>query len=341
MAAQTICKNCMNTNTSEETMSILICGGAGYIGAHCAHELKKAGYDCIVYDNLSEGHASAVSDFKFIKGDLRDSVKLDAVFEEHPIAGVIHFAARSLVGESMKSPIDYYENNVTGTISLLKSMQKANVKNIVFSSTCAVYGLTKQIPITEEVPVNPINPYGETKLAAEQFLKWCDVAYGIKSVCLRYFNAAGAMPDGSLGEAHSLETHLIPLVFMAALDPNRTLQVYGSDYPTKDGSCVRDYIHVLDLADAHIKALQYLLAGGESQTFNLGSETGVSVLEIIEKAQEISQKKITYKITGRRPGDPATLIASSEKARRVLGWRPVRSDIETILQDAWKWHNRQ
>ncbi|MDR1068982.1 MAG: UDP-glucose 4-epimerase GalE, partial [Clostridiales Family XIII bacterium] len=240
--------------------------------------------------------------------------------------------------ESAKHPLDYYRNNVAGTINLRRAMQRHVVKRIVFSSTCAVYGEPAGMPVTEEMPVAPVNPYGETKLAVERLLARCDDAYGMKSVCLRYFNAAGAMPDGSMGEDHALETHLIPLTFKTALGQRARLTVYGDDYPTKDGSCVRDYVHVLDLADAHVKALRYLLGGGESRTLNLGSQAGASVLEVIRAAERIAGTEIPYEMAGRRPGDPAILVASAEKARAVLGWRPARDALETILKDAWRWH---
>jgi UDP-glucose 4-epimerase len=319
-------------------MAVLICGGAGYIGSHCALKLKKEGFDCLIFDNLSEGHRVAVGAFPLIVGDLLDETALEDVFASHEIEGVVHFAAFALVGESVKHPLDYYRNNVSGTIHLLRAMQRHGVKHIVFSSTCAVYGQPAGMPITEEMPLAPVNPYGETKLAVERLLARCDDAHGMKSVCLRYFNAAGAMPDGSMGEDHALETHLIPLIFKTALGQRTRLTVYGDDYPTKDGSCVRDYIHVLDLADAHAKALRYLLGGGESRMLNLGSQAGASVLEVIRVAERIAGVEIPYEIAGRRPGAPAILVASAEKARAVLGWRPARSALETILKDAWRWH---
>ena len=320
-------------------MSILVCGGAGYIGSHCVRELKKAGYDCIVYDNLSEGHPAAVTGFKLIEGDIRDGAKLDEVFADNKIEGVIHFAAFALVGESTKDPVAYYENNVSGTVNLLKVMKKAQVNKIVFSSTCAVYGETEEVPITEKTPTAPCNPYGQTKRDVEQLLSWCDKAYGIKSVCLRYFNAAGATPDGDIGEDHTIETHLIPLIFQAALCKNKKLAVYGNDYATFDGSCVRDYIHVLDLADAHVKAMRYLIDGNDNRIFNLGSGTGSSVFEVIKVAQEITGCEIPYLIGRRRQGDPAVLVASAKEANRVLGWHAERSDLENVLKDAWRWHS--
>ncbi|MDR2296173.1 MAG: UDP-glucose 4-epimerase GalE [Clostridiales Family XIII bacterium] len=320
-------------------MSILICGGAGYIGSHCAHELKKAGFDCLIYDNLSEGHRAAVGGIPLIVGDLSDEGALEGVFSSHEIEGVLHLAAFALAGESVRRPLDYWQNNVSGTINLLRAMERRGVKHIVFSSTCAVYGEPARVPITEDEPAAPCNPYGETKLAVERLLAHCDAAYGTKSVCLRYFNAAGAMPDGSLGEDHALETHLIPLAFKTALGRREKLLVYGDDYPTKDGSCVRDYIHVLDLAEAHVRALRYLLGGGESLRLNLGSQAGASVFAVIRAAERIAGAKIPYEIARRRPGDPATAVASAEKARSVLGWEAKRGDLDTILADAWRWHS--
>jgi UDP-glucose 4-epimerase len=320
-------------------MTILVCGGAGYIGSHCVRELKKAGFDCVVFDNLSEGHRAAVADFPLVEGDLLDRAALECVFAEHKIDGVVHFAALALVGESMKHPLEYYRNNVSGTVNLLLSMQKAGVRNIVFSSTCAVYGQTENTPITEDMPTDPCNPYGESKLAVEKLLTRCDAAHGIKSVCLRYFNAAGAVPDGSIGEDHRLETHLIPLICRAALRPGEKLRVFGGDYPTPDGSCIRDYIHVLDLADAHVKALRYLIDGGKSETVNLGSQTGVSVFGMLGAAGEITGADIPYEVAARRPGDPSALVASAGKAENLLGWTPQRSDIRKILADAWNWHS--
>jgi UDP-glucose 4-epimerase len=319
-------------------MQVLVCGGAGYIGSHCLRKLKEAGFDCIVYDNLSAGHSEAVRGFELIEGDLLDAAKLDWVFADRRIDGVIHFAAYALVGESMKRPLDYFENNVAGSISLLKAMVKARIRHIVFSSTCAVYGEAAEIPITEDAPLNPCNPYGQTKHAVEQILSWCGGAHGVKSVCLRYFNAAGAMPDGGIGEDHALETHLIQLIFRTALNPEHKLTVFGGDYPTEDGSCVRDYVHVLDLADAHVLALRHLLDGGDGGVFNLGTGTGVSVLEMIRAARRLTGTEIPYETAGRRPGDPPILTASAQKAEKELGWRPKRG-ISEILADAWRWHS--
>ena len=318
--------------------NILIPGGAGYIGSHCIRELRKADYNCIVYDNFSEGHRKAVQGFEVIEGDLADTAKLIGTIQNYNISGVIHFAAFALVGVSMREPLAYYRNNITGTVSLLEAMRQTGVKMLVFSSTCTTYGENVSVPITEETLQAPCNPYGESKLAVEWLLKRADTAYGIKSTSLRYFNAAGAEPGGSIGEDHLLETHLIPLVLREALRNEGKFQVCGTDYPTPDGTCIRDYIHVLDLADAHVKALKYLEAGGETVQMNLGTGTGSSVLEIIQAAREVTGIDVKYQVSARRPGDPPELVASAEKAKKTLGWTPRRSDIKTIIADAWNWH---
>ncbi len=318
--------------------NILICGGAGYIGSHCARVLRDEGYNCIIYDNLSEGHPKAIEGFELVVGELVDTALLIETMKKYNISSVLHFAAFALVGVSMRNPIEYYQNNVGGTASLLEAMKETNVKNIVFSSTCATYGENVPDLISENTPQNPCNPYGESKLAAEKLIRSCDGAYGIKSVALRYFNAAGAMEDGSIGEDHKLETHLIPLVLREALNPKNQLKVFGSDYNTKDGSCVRDYIHVLDLADAHLKALQYLENGGETDYFNLGTGCGSSVLEVINVAREITETDIKYTMVERRSGDPASLVALADKAKNILKWTPKNSDLRKIIKDAWSWH---
>jgi len=316
--------------------TILIPGGAGYIGSHTVRALVDAGFDCVIYDNLSEGHREAVKGFELIEGDLLDYEKLVQVFKNRKIDGVVHFAAFALVGVSMREPLAYYHNNVTGTQNLLTAMFNAGVKNIVFSSTCATYGDVKTTPINESFLTEPCNPYGETKLAVEKMLKWCDVAYGIKYVCPRYFNAAGAMPDGSIGEDHKLETHLIPLVYRAILK-NETVSVFGNDYPTRDGSCIRDYIHVCDLADAHVRALKYLFSGGGSMSVNLGTEYGASVFEIIKIAELASGKNVNYNIAPKREGDPPILVADALLAKEKLGWSAVLG-LKDIMTDAWQWH---
>ena len=335
---------------------LLICGGAGYIGSHCVRVLRGAGYECVIYDNLSEGHREAVEGVALVEGELADTARLCETIKRFEIDSVMHFAAFALVGVSMREPISYYKNNIGGTISLLEAMRETNVNRIVFSSTCATYGENVPVPITETVPQEPCNPYGESKLAVENLLRRCDGAYGIKSVSLRYFNAAGAMPDGSIGEDHRIETHLIPLVLREAASQwsvvsgqwseigdrgtggNGAVKVFGVDYPTRDGSCVRDYVHVLDLALAHLAALRYLEGSGETDFFNLGTGNGSSVLEVIETAREVTGIDIAYEIADRRPGDPASLVASAEKAKSVLGWVPERSDLRTIVSDAWAWH---
>ena len=323
---------------AQDNMTVLITGGAGYIGSHCLQEFQRLGYNCIIYDNLSEGHRSAIRDFELVVGELSDTQNLIDTLKKYNISGVLHFAAFGIVCVSMHEPIQYYQNNIGGTASLLEAMHQTNVKRIVFSSTCATYGENVPVPITEEVPQNPCNPYGESKLAIEKLLQRCDSAYGIKSVSLRYFNAAGAMPDGSIGEDHKLETHLIPLVLREALFPKNNMKVFGSDYPTKDGSCIRDYIHVLDLASAHVKALEYLEGGGETIMLNLGTGMGASVFEVINMAKEITGIDIQYEIVDRRPGDPPILVANADKAQNKLNWIPRRSDLRQIIQDAWNWH---
>ncbi|MCU9615135.1 UDP-glucose 4-epimerase GalE [Caldibacillus lycopersici] len=321
-------------------MSILVLGGAGYIGSHAVYQLIDRGYDVVVVDNLQTGHEKAIHPkAKFYRGDARDRAFLKNVFSSEKIDGVIHFAANSLVGESMANPLKYYDNNVYGTQILLESMIEANVKYIVFSSTAATYGEPEVVPITEEMPTVPTNTYGETKLAMEKMMKWCEAAFGLKFVALRYFNVAGARTTGEIGEDHDPETHLIPVVLETALGKREHITVFGEDYPTEDGTCIRDYIHVEDLIDAHILALNYLQDGGESNVFNLGSNQGFSVNEIIEMARKVTGKEIPAKVGERRAGDPSVLIASSEKAKKVLGWNPTKTNIEQIIKDAWQWHS--
>ncbi|AGX41865.1 UDP-glucose 4-epimerase GalE [Clostridium saccharobutylicum] len=320
-------------------MSILVCGGAGYIGSHTVHQLINENKDVIIVDNLQTGHMKAVNKkAKFYKGDIRDSSFLDKVFEENDIEAVIHFAANSLVGESMTKPLLYFNNNVYGMQVLLESMVKHNIKNIVFSSTAAVYGEPKKIPILESDETNPTNPYGETKLAMEKMMKWVNKAYGINYVSLRYFNVAGALEDGSIGEDHSPETHLIPLILQVPLKKREFITVFGDDYDTEDGTCIRDYIHVIDLANAHIKAVEYLQNGNESNIFNLGNGLGFSVKDMINAATEATDEDIKVVLGERRAGDPAKLVASSEKAKKVLGWTPKYTNIKDIISTAWCWH---
>ena len=319
-------------------MSILVCGGAGYIGSHTALELIRQGKDVIYLDNLQKGHRAAVKNDKFYEGDLRDEAFLNSVFEENDIEAVIQFAADSLVGESVENPFKYYNNNMISTLRLLEAMNRYGVKKIVFSSTAATYGEPKNIPILETDPTEPTNPYGETKLSVEKLLKWADNAYGIKYVALRYFNAAGADIEGNIGEDHTPESHLIPIILQAALGKREHISIFGDDYNTPDGTCVRDYIHVTDLADAHIKAIDYLNKGNNSAAYNLGNGKGFSVKEVIETARKVTGINIKAVMAERRAGDPATLIASSEKAKRELGWTPKYGDLETIIKTAWQWH---
>ncbi|MGD9605222.1 MAG: UDP-glucose 4-epimerase GalE [Bacilli bacterium] len=318
-------------------MKVLIAGGAGYIGSHCVKMMMNLGYEVVVVDNLSTGHQKSIDTQLYI-GDIRDVKFLDSVFQKEDIDLVIHFCAKSLVGESVQKPLDYFDNNVFGTLQLLQAMKKANVNKIVFSSSAAVYGEHEVMPITEDYPTIPTNPYGETKLMMEKMMMWAEKAYGLKYVSLRYFNVAGAYESGQIGEDHHPETHLIPLVLEVALGKRDKISVFGNDYPTKDGTCIRDYIHVSDLIEAHILASQYLMNNEQSQIFNLGSETGFSVLEIIEAAKQVTNMDLPYQVVTRRPGDPAKLIASSAKIKNILGWEPKKS-INEIVQDAWKWHS--
>lgn len=318
---------------------ILVLGGAGYIGSHAVRQLIQAGESVIVVDNLETGHKEAVhEDAKFYQVDIRDEVALRAVFAENNVEAVMHFCANSLVGESVHKPIKYFENNVGGAINVLKVMKEYNVDKIVFSSTAAVYGEPDQVPIIETSKTDPTNPYGASKLMMENMFKWADQAHGIRYVSLRYFNVAGADQTGEIGEAHGVETHLIPLVLQVPLGQREFITVFGDDYPTKDGTCIRDYVHVIDLIDAHIKALTYLRNKGESNVFNLGSGEGFSVKEIIEVARKVTGHPIPEKVDARRAGDPSTLIASSEKARSVLKWDPQYTKVETIISDAWRFH---
>ena len=319
--------------------TILVAGGAGYIGSHMVALLVKRGYDVIVADNLRTGHWQSVKGArKLYVGDLRDGSFLHQVFTENKIDGVINFAAFSLVGESVTNPLKYYGNNVEGAVSLLTAMQAHGVDKIVFSSTAATYGEPEKQPIEEGDRTEPTNPYGATKLAIENMLKWCDGAYGIRYVALRYFNAAGSDTEVGIGEDHNPESHLIPLVMKTALGQRDHIGIFGEDYPTADGTCVRDYIHVKDLAEAHLLALEYLERGGGSDVFNLGNGTGYSVREIIDTARRVTGKEIKAVAEPRRGGDPSVLIASNKKAAQVLGWKPVLG-LEQIISDAWAWHS--
>ena len=322
-------------------MAILVLGGAGYIGSHTTLELIKQGYDVIVVDNLSTGFRKSVPEkAKFYKGDIRDFNFLNSLFKKEKIEAIIHFAAYSLVGESTTNPLKYYENNLCGTKVLLQAMVENNINKIVFSSTAATYGEPENIPILETDKTVPTNPYGETKLAMEKMFYWSSQAYNLNYVSLRYFNACGADESGKIGEAHNPESHLIPLVLQVPNGKREYISVFGNDYDTPDGTCIRDYIHVTDLAKAHILALKYLIKGGKSDVFNLGNGKGYSVLEIIETARKVTNHSIPTKTVERRTGDPARLVASNEKAKEILGWQPEITNLEEIILSAWNWHSK-
>lgn len=320
---------------------ILVVGGAGYIGSHTNKELNRRGYQTLIYDNLVYGHKESVKWGKLEVGDLAEEEHLERIFQENSIDAVLHFAAYAYVGESVAKPAKYYKNNVCNTIQLLDIMRKYQVNHIIFSSTCATYGVPDKMPITEDMPQKPVNPYGATKWMVERILEDYRKAYGINYCCLRYFNAAGADPEGELGESHMPETHLIPLILDAASGKRESISIFGTDYPTKDGTCIRDYIHVSDLADAHIRALEYLKQGGESTCFNLGNGNGDSVRHVIEVVKQVTGKEFKVKEEKRRAGDPPVLIGSAEKAEKVLRWKPKYAEIETIVEHAWKWHENK
>ncbi|BAZ70323.1 UDP-glucose 4-epimerase [Fischerella sp. NIES-4106] len=324
--------------------TILVTGGAGYIGSHAVLALLQAGYEVIILDNLVYGHRDLVEkvlQVELVVGDTSDRPLLDKLFQSYDIAAVMHFSAYAYVGESVTNPAKYYRNNVLGTLTLLEAMLEASVNKFVFSSTCATYGVPETIPIPENHPQDPINPYGATKLMVERILSDFGNAYDFKSVIFRYFNAAGADPSGKLGEDHNPETHLIPLVLQTALGKRESISVFGTDYPTADGTCIRDYIHVTDLANAHVLGLEYLLTGGESEVFNLGNGSGFSVKEVIEAAKSITGRDLKVVECDRRPGDPPALIGSSDKARKILNWQPQYSSIEPIINHAWQWHQQR
>jgi len=322
-------------------MTILVTGGAGYIGSHACKALFKKGFDVVVFDNLEYGHSDLARWGTLVQGDLLDRAVLASVFRKYAPEAVMHFAAYAYVGESVADPARYYQNNVLGSFNLAEAARAHGVEKIIFSSTCAVYGKPERVPITEDMPLNPINPYGNTKLAIERLLEDYEGAYGLKSVRLRYFNAAGADPEGETGEDHTPETHLIPLVLDAASGRREAITINGDDYDTPDGTCVRDYIHVTDLAGAHVLALEYLIKGGETAAVNLGNSRGHSVKEVIETTKEITGREFKV-ITGpRRPGDPPVLVGSNKVAERVLGWKPKRGDLKTIMEDAWRWHQKR
>lgn len=319
---------------------VLVVGGAGYIGSHMAMELEQAGYDVLVFDNLSTGHAEFLRFGRHVIGDLANPADIDRVFEANSIDAVMHFAAYINVGESVTDPEKYYRNNIVNTQNLLESMRQHAVNNFIFSSTCAIYGVPQRLPLTEDHPENPINPYGRTKLAVEWMLRDFSAAYGLKYCALRYFNAAGAAPKergAAIGEWHEPETHLIPLILRAALDPAKEIRIFGTDYPTPDGTCIRDYIHVYDLANAHILAMERLLAGEQSCAFNLGNGQGYSVREVIECVKKVTAKEPRVVEDKRRPGDPPVLVGDAALAVGELGWKPRFADLETIVRTAWDW----
>ena len=324
--------------------TILVTGRAGYIGSHAVLSLRDAGYEVVILDNLIYGHRDLVETrlkVELVEGDIGDRSLLNQLFKTREFAAVMHFAAYAYVGESVGQPAKYYRNNVAGTLTLLEAMCDAGIKNFVFSSTCATYGIPQQVPIREDQPQKPINPYGMSKLMVEQILDDFDRAYGLRSVRFRYFNAAGADPQGRLGEDHAPETHIIPLVLLTALGKRESISIYGTDYDTPDGTCIRDYIHVTDLAQAHVLGLEYLLQGGNTDVFNLGNARGFSIQEVIEAARTVTGRPIPATLADRRPGDPPILVGSAEKAKRILDWQPQYADLESILEHAWQWHQKR
>ncbi|WP_421901999.1 UDP-glucose 4-epimerase GalE [Maridesulfovibrio sp.] len=319
-------------------LSLLVCGGAGYIGSHMTRMIAEAGHDVTVFDNLSTGHAEALKWGKFIKGDLRNPEDLEKLFAENSFDAVFHFSGLIVVSESVEKPFEYYDNNVTGTLNLLQAMRKHNVNKFVFSSTAAVYGEPVMDMITEEHPLKPLNPYGRTKLQVEEILQDYAVAYGLDSVCFRYFNAAGAHPDSTIGEAHSPETHLIPNILLSCIDEGRRLKIFGSDYPTPDGTCVRDYIHILDLCDAHLKAIGFMSNNKGANSFNLGNGKGFSILDVIKSSSEVIGRNIQFDYEPARAGDSPRLVADSSKATEMLKWTPQYADLREIIETAYRWH---
>jgi UDP-arabinose 4-epimerase len=318
---------------------VLVTGGAGYIGSHISKALAAAGFTPIAFDNLSVGHKHAVQWGPLVEADLLDGAALDALFHEYKIDTVIHAAGSAYVGESVANPQKYFRNNISGSLNLLDSMVRHGVKNLVFSSSCTTYGVPQRLPIDETHPQSALSPYGETKLMVERFLHWYRGAYGLRSLALRYFNAAGADPDGQIGEEHDPETHLIPLVIQAALGGS-PLTIFGDDYPTPDGTAIRDYIHVTDLADAHIRGLQYLQDGGTCPALNLGTGRGLSILEVIQSVERLSGRQVPSKFAPRREGDAAAMVADASRAAVELGWKPLFSDLDTLTQTAWRWFSR-
>jgi len=331
----------MMNNYSASGIKILVTGGAGYIGSHTVKELVKRGYDVTVLDNLSNGHMTSLEGVKYVNGDIGNFIDVKELLESNGIDAVINFAALAYVGESVSNPGKYYDNNVVKGKALLDAVVDSGVKKIVFSSSCATYGIPEKVPISENEKQRPVNPYGWTKLMFEQMMKDYDRAYGLKYISLRYFNAAGADADGTIGEEHDPETHVIPILLQNALGLRDGFSVFGTDYDTRDGSCIRDYVHVTDLADAHIKAIEYLFEKENSDCFNLGTGEGITVLELVDAVQRITGRKLKVSLEERRPGDPDVLVADNSKARSILGWSPVHSSIENIIKTAWKWHNRE
>ena len=320
-------------------MHVLVCGGAGYIGSHMSKLLAESGHRVTVFDNLSTGHAEAARYGELIRGDILNEADLKRAFAGRNYSAVMHFCAKSLVGESITHPDLYYRNNVSGTLNLLQAMAQHGVRDLVFSSSAAVYGAPVYLPIDEKHPKAPINPYGRSKLIVEMLLSDYRSAFGLRSVCLRYFNAAGAHPSGEIGEDHAPETHLIPNILKSLLDDSaHPLKIFGNDYDTRDGTCIRDYVHVMDLCDAHLKALDHLARDGGNDVFNLGTEAGFSVLEVIDAVQRVTGKKVAYTVEGRRPGDPPVLVASACKALSLLGWSPRYRELSQIVESAWRWH---
>jgi UDP-arabinose 4-epimerase len=320
---------------------ILVTGGAGYVGGHACKRLARSGFDPVVYDNLSRGHRDFVQWGPLEEGDLLDAGRLCSVFKRHRPAAVMHFAALAYVGESVSDPAKYYRNNVLGSLTLLESMLSCGVSRVVFSSTCAVYGTPARIPITEAASLDPINPYGRTKLAVERMLTDFDGAHGLRAVSLRYFNAAGADPEGEIGERHEPETHAIPLAILGALGAGPPFRLLGSDYETPDGTAIRDYVHVDDLASAHVAAVDYLLKGGETAAVNLGTGRGTSVREVIASVERVSGRTVPVERSAPRPGDPAVLVADAERARTLFGWRPAYASIDEVIETALRWHERE
>lgn len=322
-------------------MRVLVTGGAGYIGSQTAKALAAAGYEPVVLDNLDTGHRGSVQWGPFVEGDLGDTKLLSRIVKDYDIKAVLHFAASLLVAESVSHPQRYFQNNVVKTLCLLDTMKAHEVRTIVFSSSAATYGDPQKIPMPEDHPQRPVNPYGETKLMMERAFHWYGVAYGLRWMALRYFNAAGADPGGQIGEDHDPETHLIPILIQAALGQRPAADVFGTDYPTPDGTAVRDFIHVVDLADAHVRALKHLIAGGASMALNLGTGKGHSVREVVASVEKLMQRPVPIRDAPRRPGDPAVLVADSARAQHELRWRPSHSDLQTIIQSAWAWHGSQ